>query len=141
MADHLWNEHRKFVNDDESLGVYFASNPSDPHEIVVNHKPGTYYNSDFYHYDQFTGKELPATGSYAGKFSEAPFADKLVRMNYDIHVGAVLGLPGKFLAFFASLIAASLPVTGFLIWKGRKKRKSKQAADRNQRSSFRVEAA
>jgi uncharacterized iron-regulated membrane protein len=46
-------------------------------------------------------------------------------MNYDIHVGSILGLPGKFLAFFASLIGATLPVTGFIIWwvKGRKKKK------------------
>jgi uncharacterized iron-regulated membrane protein len=43
-------------------------------------------------------------------------------MNYDIHVGAILGLSGKVLAFFASLIAASLPVTGFLLWRGRKKK-------------------
>src|SRR3989337_894753 len=49
-------------------------------------------------------------------------ADKIVRMDYDIQVGAVLGLPGKLLAFFASLIAASLPVTGFIIWWGRKKK-------------------
>jgi uncharacterized iron-regulated membrane protein len=49
-------------------------------------------------------------------------AGKIVRMNYDMHVGAVLGLPGKLLAFFASLVAASLPVTGFLVWWGMKKR-------------------
>ncbi len=47
-------------------------------------------------------------------------------MNYDIHVGAVLGLPGKIMAFFASLIAASLPVTGFYVWCGRKKKKKVQ---------------
>ncbi|MEO7990252.1 MAG: PepSY-associated TM helix domain-containing protein [Chryseolinea sp.] len=29
-------------------------------------------------------------------------------------------MPGKILAFFASLIAASLPVTGFYIWWGRR---------------------
>jgi uncharacterized iron-regulated membrane protein len=44
-------------------------------------------------------------------------------MNYDIHVGAILSLPGKILAFFASLICASLPVTGFIIWWGRRKKK------------------
>jgi uncharacterized iron-regulated membrane protein len=43
-------------------------------------------------------------------------------MNYDIHVGAILGFPGKVLAFLASLIAASLPVTGFMIWWGRRKK-------------------
>jgi uncharacterized iron-regulated membrane protein len=125
MADHLWQEHRPSVKENESLGVYFAHLSTDPVEIVVNHWPGTYYNSDFYHYDQYTGKELPATGSYAGKFKDAAIADKIVRMNYDIHVGAVLGLPGKILAFFASLVAASLPVTGFYIWWGRRKKSKK----------------
>ena len=39
-------------------------------------------------------------------------------MNYDIHVGNILGFPGKVLAFFASLIAASLPITDFKLWWG-----------------------
>lgn len=127
IADHLWQLHKEDVQKDESLGVYFASLPGDPVEVVVNHRPGTYYNSDFFHYDQYTGKQLHALGSWDGKFSDAKTADKIVRMNYDIHVGAVLGLAGKLLAFFASLIAASLPVTGFLIWWGRRK-KNKYAA-------------
>ncbi|MEO8961981.1 MAG: PepSY-associated TM helix domain-containing protein [Ginsengibacter sp.] len=46
-------------------------------------------------------------------------------MNYDIHTGQLLGLAGKILAFLASLIAASLPITGFYIWWGRKKKKHK----------------
>lgn len=125
MADHLWNMHKGSVNEHESIGVYFATLPTDPLEVVINHRPGTYYDSDYYHYDQYTGKELPATGSYAGTFKEAKVADKIVRMNYDMHVGAVLGLPGKLLAFFASLIAASLPVTGFLVWWGRRKTRLK----------------
>ena len=37
-------------------------------------------------------------------------------MNYDIHVGAIGGLTGKIIAFIVSLICASLPVTGFLVW-------------------------
>lgn len=122
-ADYLWHDHHTKVNPSESTSVYFANLPTDPVEIVVNHRPGTYYNSDFYHYDQYTGKLLSAEGSYEGKFKDAELADKLMRMNYDIHVGAVLGLPGKLLAFFGSLIAASLPITGFLIWRGRKKKK------------------
>ena len=71
MADHLWHAYRDSVNENESLGIYFASLPTDPVEVVINHRPGTYYNSDFFHFDQYTGKELPAAGSYAGKFSEA----------------------------------------------------------------------
>jgi uncharacterized iron-regulated membrane protein len=56
--------------------------------------------------------------------------EHLVESNYDIHVGAILGLPGKILAFLASLICASLPVTGFMIWWGRRhnKRPAKTSA-------------
>jgi uncharacterized iron-regulated membrane protein len=51
---------------------------------------------------------------------------KINEMNYDIHVGNILGLPGKIIAFLASLICSSLPITGFIIWLGkRKKSKSK----------------
>jgi uncharacterized iron-regulated membrane protein len=46
--------------------------------------------------------------------------EKAAAVNYDLHVGSILGLPGKILAFFASLIAASLPLSGFYIWWGRK---------------------
>lgn len=123
LADHLWQVHKGNVQPNESIGIYFASLPTDPVEVVINHLPGTYYNSDFHHYDQNTGIELEAEGSYSGKFKTASVADKIVRMNYDMHTGAVLGLPGKIMAFFASLVAASLPVTGFLIWWGRKNRK------------------
>jgi len=132
IADHLWQEHRKDVLENESIGVYLASLSTDPVEIVVNHRPGTYYNSDFYHYDQYTGKELPVFDAYAGKFKDATVADKIVRMNYDIHVGAIIGLPGKIMAFFASLIASSLPITGFYIWWGRRrKNKTKTREHRN----------
>jgi len=101
----------------------FPQDETDALEGFVNHNLDSYYNVDFYHYDQYTGKELPAEGIWAGKFKDASLADKIQRMNYDIHVGAILGFPGKLLVFFASLIAASLPVTGFYIWYGRRKKK------------------
>lgn len=44
---------------------------------------------------------------------------QIVEMNYGIHTGQILDLPGKIIAFFASLFTASLPVTGFMIWYGR----------------------
>ncbi len=106
----------------ESYGVYYPSTVTDAIEGFVNHRPGTYYDADYYHYDQYTIKELPATGVYAGTFKDAAIEDKIARMNYDIHVGAILGLPGKIMAFFGSLIGASLPITGFMIWRGRKKK-------------------
>jgi len=128
IADRLWIDMMPKKTEKESIAIYFPITPTDPIEIGINHRPGTYYNMDFYHFDQYTGIELPATGTYAGRFKDAAVADKIKRMNYDIHVGAMLGLPGKILAFCASLIAASLPVTGFYIWWGR--RKKNNAANR-----------
>lgn len=50
-------------------------------------------------------------------------ADIYRKANYEFHTGRGLGQAGKLLAFLASLFAASLPVTGFYIWYGRRAKK------------------
>jgi len=91
--------------------------------ITVYPNSGQFYNNQGYTFDQHTLKELKGEGVYAIPYEQAGFAGKLRKMNYDIHVGSILGFPGKVMAFLASLIGASLPVTGFLIWYGRKFKK------------------
>ncbi|GAA0878846.1 PepSY-associated TM helix domain-containing protein [Algoriphagus jejuensis] len=95
--------------------------------IAANANPdaSTYWKTDYRYFDQYTLEELPVDHVW-GRFHEATFGDKLNRMNYDIHVGAIAGFPGKLLAFFLSAIIASLPVTGFMIWWGRKYKGKKQ---------------
>lgn len=95
----------------------------------ANPDDGTYWKLDYRYFDQYTMKEVSVDHIY-GRFPEAKAADKLFRMNYDIHTGAVLGLPGKFLAFFASLVCASLPVTGVYIWWGRRSKAKKAAREK-----------
>jgi uncharacterized iron-regulated membrane protein len=51
-------------------------------------------------------------------YSKSP-GKKLSDMNYDLHTGLILGFGGKVIAFIISLISASLPITGFLVWRGR----------------------
>ena len=94
-------------------------------EIIAYQDHGSWYNQHTYYYDQYTLQPLRMDGD---RFSTASFADQLMMMNYDIHIGTILGLPGKILAFFISLICASLPVTGFLVWLNKKKKKSKKDA-------------
>lgn len=89
------------------------------------HGKEIYYDFDGLQFDRYTGKLL-----YRKNNAEKNAGEKLIGMNYDIHVGAILGLPGKILAFLGSLIAASLPVTGFLIWLGKKKKPKKQGKNR-----------
>lgn len=122
FTDAVFMQEFSKINDQESISIYFASTPIEPVQLTINHRPGTYYNTDNIYFDQFTGKPLPARSTYQGAYRDAKLADKIARMNYDIHVGAILGLPGKLLVFFASLFAASLPITGFIIWWGRRKK-------------------
>ncbi|MDN5872241.1 MAG: PepSY domain-containing protein [Nitrococcus sp.] len=61
-------------------------------------------------------------------YSEMNAGEKLLAMNYDLHVGSIGGLCTKLLVFVAGLIAAGLPVTGFLYWypTWKHKRRSRQ---------------
>ncbi|MRX41344.1 PepSY domain-containing protein [Flavobacterium sp. LC2016-23] len=54
-------------------------------------------------------------------------ADVYEASNHDLHTGAFFGLAGKILWSVVSLIGASLPVTGFIIWwkKGKKSKGKK----------------
>ncbi len=58
-----------------------------------------------------------------------PLGGRVAAMNYDLHVGNIWGLPTKILYFFISLICASLPITGYLMWltKAKKKRAGSKA--------------
>lgn len=73
-------------------------------------------------FDQYSGAILKER-----QHKDKNFGEKLITANYDIHTGSILGIPGKILAFMASLISTSLPVTGFLVWRGRKKKKRTNA--------------
>lgn len=70
----------------------------------------------------------PTTGQlhWQKKQEEKLLGEKWRNSNYAIHVGSIYGLPTKLLACFTALFCASLPVTGFLIWLGRRKKKKKQ---------------
>lgn len=56
------------------------------------------------------------------RFNKASNGDKLMRMNYDIHTGAILGLFGKIIAFTVSLTIATMPITGYIMWHQKHKR-------------------
>ena len=105
------------------LEVHVPENEKSAIEVAINPDTDTFWKADYLYYDQYTLKEMEVSHSF-GKLKNASAADKITRMNYDIHIGAIAGLPGKIIAFLASLIAASLPITGFLIWLGRKRKKA-----------------
>lgn len=121
-VDVLWDRTQAKFPAAESIEMHFPATAQSPIHVAVNPDAATYWQIDYLYYDQYTLEEVPVNHLY-GRSDEANTADRLIRMNYDIHTGAVLGLPGKLLAFFVSLLVASLPVTGFVIWIGRRKKK------------------
>ncbi|WP_067144632.1 PepSY-associated TM helix domain-containing protein [Pseudotamlana agarivorans] len=133
--DLVWNDsispmdkalYKTLEIDKRVAGIYLTpilEDEDDPIEITVYHDVGTWYDHNEYFYDRYTLEPLEQKGS---KFSEASFADRLSMMNYDIHIGSIFGFAGKIFAFLISLVCASLPVTGFLVWYGRKFKKQKE---------------
>lgn len=102
----------------DAISMTMAANSTAVIDAYIQPTDGTYYIAHALQFDQYTGKLLRER-----KHDEKNFGEKLITANYDIHVGAILGIPGKIIAFIASFICGMLPVTGFLIWWGRNNKK------------------
>lgn len=124
-VDFLWKKTKLNFPNAETIEMHFPATESSPIHVAVNPDASTYWAIDYLYYDQYSLKELKADHIYS-RFHDANSADKLIRLNYDIHTGAIAGLPGKIFAFLASLLIATLPVTGFLLWLGRKNKKKEE---------------
>ena len=97
--------------------AFSMSPPADSTAVIsayIQQYDGVYYVNHSLQFDQYTGKLL-----HERRQEEKNFGEKLITANYDIHVGAILGIPGKIIAFIASFICMLLPISGFLIWYGR----------------------
>lgn len=70
------------------------------------------------------GARVPWTGS-AG--------DIFLQMQFPIHTGRILGMPGRIMISIMGLVVAALSVTGVVIWerKRRARRKSKEKESRS----------
>lgn len=126
-ADVLWAKMKAEypIGQQGSFMFDFPTQKADAYRICFNPANNdTYYKRHFRFFDQYTLNELDGGGMYGVKYEDSSAGDKFYRMTYDIHVGAIGGLAGKLLVFFASMITASLPITGFILWwKKRQNRK------------------
>ena len=122
--DQLIVKLRKESPEAESFELHYPESDSSSIYIEVSNSTDLFYDSDFRFFDQNTLEEIETPAIY-GKYSDAKVPDKILRMNYDIHIGAIGGIVGKIIAFIISLLTASLPVTGVLLWYGRNYKKKK----------------
>lgn len=89
--------------------------------ITIYGQEGKFSERSILTFDKYSGKLL------ANKpHQQLSNAEKYANANYDIHTGSYFGLFGKIIWFISGLICTSLPVTGFLIWWGKRKKQGKQ---------------
>lgn len=104
------------------LSLRFRKGETAPIDIQVRFEKRKTHLFAWYYFDRNTGNLLMEYGSNTVKGGE-----KGRTMNFDLHVGSIGGMPTRILAFLISLVCASLPVTGFIIWyKRHKKRKERK---------------
>jgi len=123
QIDILYSDIKKNNADISFIEVHTIENDSSIILIELNRAPSSHRKIDYLYFDQHTLKAIE-TNNFYGKYENAKIPDKIRRSYYDIHSGSILGIPGKFLAFFISLFCASLPVTGIILWRKRKKEKN-----------------
>ncbi|PBJ13245.1 PepSY domain-containing protein [Flavobacterium sp. ACN6] len=120
-SDIIFNKVRKgiAIQNKEAVIIHFPDEPKDNFYACTDMHNGNW--RDLY-FDQKTLELLPNSRNYIG---DEKFHDWMSRSNYSLHVGAIGGLTTKIIYFIASLICASLPLTGFYIWWGRTKKAKK----------------
>ncbi|WP_121965187.1 PepSY domain-containing protein [Myroides sp. N17-2] len=95
-----------------------ADHHHDNMSIWIKDREFTYSEGNLMIFDEHSGEVL-----FNRPHEERLLADRATSATYDLHVGAFFGMTGKILAFIMSLFCASLPITGFIIYWGRRNKK------------------
>lgn len=108
--------------DADMISMRFRERATAPYDFQVRKVKSRTYHFEWAYYERSTGQLLSSYGT-----ADLNSGEKVRALNFDLHVGSFMGLGSKLLMFVASLVCASLPVTGFFIWYNRKWGKRKRA--------------
>lgn len=113
------------------LTISIPEKPTAPYLLFMETNRGSgWRESNYYFYNNCTGEQ----------YGQILQEDKSLGMkwrntNYDIHTGGIYGMSTKILAFLASLFCATLPITGFYIWWGKRNKAKKVTAEFGKRKT------
>ncbi|SMG05876.1 PepSY-associated TM helix domain-containing protein [Sphingobacterium psychroaquaticum] len=110
--DEIWARYKQHLK----MRITYPQNKEDVYAIYIDPTSGHNDITTWFSFDQKTLKQV---GGMAN-LDHYSFGQKVYKANFDIHVGTIGGLTTKIIASIASLVGASLPVTGFIIWYNRK---------------------
>jgi uncharacterized iron-regulated membrane protein len=116
VLDAAYQQVQAAYHEPVAVTVHYPLTPTATLHFTVQPTARRHLNArDELSYDQYSGALVQAR-----HWANQNAGERLRSLNGPIHFGTLLGLPGKLLVFFASLLTASLPVSGFCIWWGRR---------------------
>ncbi len=127
MLLHIWNRHY-VPSDPSSLKQIFINIPSGaaaPWIVALNEHKISSHTVDLRFYDRYSGQELFKRNKETGEILHHDITYRSMLYHYNIHLGRIVGRFTQWLMFVVSLVCASLPITGFLIWYQRRWGKKK----------------
>lgn len=121
-----WRQHSEFGHWQQFYDELKIQNPDAPQITIgiekATVKLGSMGNgraSDSYVYNN-----SPKAISPSAKYADSDPADKLRGWIYSIHTGSFGGMATRIMWFFASILGASLPITGYYMWIRRLKKRN-----------------
>ncbi|WP_278379874.1 PepSY-associated TM helix domain-containing protein [Chryseobacterium arthrosphaerae] len=117
----IGNTMEKGMKDKKSALVNFPRSEEGTYYAELTYDARQYRNEQF-NFDQYSGN-IVKSQSYKNK--NIGYGTALRERNYDLHTGSILGLSTRIIYFLAAFIALSLPITGFIIYLNKKKKKPK----------------
>lgn len=121
-----WRQHSEFGHWQQFYDELKIQNPDAPQITIgiekATVKLGSMGNgraSDSYVYKNSTEAISPSA-----KYADSDPADKLRGWIYSIHTGSFGGMATRIMWFFASILGASLPITGYYMWIRRLKKRN-----------------
>ncbi|MBV8327328.1 PepSY-associated TM helix domain-containing protein [Chryseobacterium sp.] len=121
VLNRIWNTMEPQMAHKKSAMINFPRTEAGTYYAEITYAEKQYQNEQF-SFDQYSGVKLKSQ-SYKDK--NIGNGTALRERNYDLHTGSIFGITGRIIYFLAGIIAASLPVTGFIIFLNRKKKKPK----------------
>lgn len=122
LMDSLMKNYRDRFPD-KYVNINLPHQEEEAIHVTIIHPRETVRETDHYYHDRYRGQLLEGNFEH-GIHQQSSLYHTLHALVYDIHLGNVLGIPGRIIICIASLIAASLPITGFCIWWNKRKKKS-----------------
>jgi uncharacterized iron-regulated membrane protein len=103
----------------DMVSVRLSKEIEKPHSVQIRLEKDKTSKFEWIYFDKSTGDITSKTDH---TYTSIGLGTKVESLNFDLHTGTILGYPTKVLYFIVSLVCASLPITGFIIWYNKKRK-------------------